>query len=62
MSTDPTEGTGAPAEGTRAPADLPKRPDPRNMPRKAVLVARPVGVDAPAKTDGPDGDAPVARP
>ena len=55
MTTEPTEGTAAPAE-------QPRRPDPRNMPRKAVLVARPVGVDAPAPTGEPDGDDPVARP
>jgi len=54
VTTDPTEGTAAPAA-------QPKRPDPRNMPRKAVLVARPVGVDAPAKAGEPDGDAPAAR-
>ena len=45
-------------EGTPQVPDSPRRPDPRLMPRKSVLVARPVGVErsdveAAAPTESP---------
>jgi len=53
-----TDGTDGPAVS----AETPRRPDPRNMPRRAVLVARPVGVPAPGEAQQPDGDTTAPRP
>jgi hypothetical protein len=44
-------------EGTSQVPDSPRRPDPRLMPRKSVLVARPVGVERDA--DAAPAESPV---
>jgi hypothetical protein len=48
-------------DGLAAPAVPPRRPDPRDMPRRAVLVARPVGTPAPEHAQEPDADGELPR-
>ena len=47
-------------EGTSQVPDSPRRPDPRLMPRKSVLVARPVGAERPDSDTAPS-ETPVPK-